>query len=76
MDTADAVRIRRCTRTFTILAEGGVRIDWACGAHKVDRTEDAVDVEYLADHLPTHHHHRHHLPQHLPHLPHHQGAIA
>ena len=52
---------RRCARTFVLLAAGGVRVRWACGAELVVADEIAVDVEYLADHLPTHHHHRHHL---------------
>jgi hypothetical protein len=52
--------MRRCGRTFTLLAGGGVRVRWDCGAHKDYPHETAVDVEYLADHLPTaHHHHRH-----------------
>lgn len=43
-----------------ILAGGGIRIRWACGAVKDCPDETAVDVEYLADHLPQQHHHRHH----------------
>jgi hypothetical protein len=54
-----------CTRTFTLLADGGARVRWACGAVKVNRAEQAVDLEVLerqawADH---HHHHVLHLPR-------------
>lgn len=52
---------RHCERTFVILAEGGVRIRWTCGASVDFPNETAVDVDVLADHLPTTHHHRHHL---------------
>ena len=52
---------RRCTRRFVLLAEGGVKVLWSCGAALVVANETAVDLEYLADHLPTHHHHKHHL---------------
>jgi len=50
-----------CPRRFVLRAEGGVRVVWACGASRVFADETAVDVEILADHLPTahHHHHRH-----------------
>lgn len=53
--------MRRCVRTFTILAGGGVKVRWACGAEKVIADEIAVDVEMLADHTSDmpHHHHRH-----------------
>lgn len=50
-----------CARRFTILADGGVRVTWACGATATHRGETAIDVEVLADHLPRHHHHRWHL---------------
>lgn len=50
---------RRCTRTFVILAAGGVKVRWACGAEKVYPNETRVDVEDLAEHLPSHHHHHH-----------------
>lgn len=73
MSPADDVAARRCVRRFTILTAGGVRCVWACGAHRDFPDEVAIDVEFLADHLPTSHHHRHRLP----HLhPHHQGASA
>lgn len=53
---------RRCSRTFVLLAGGGVKVRWACGAEKVMADETAVDVEYLADHLSdVGHHHKHHL---------------
>ena len=52
---------RHCLRRFILRAEGGVLVRWACGAALVVADETAVDVEYLADHLPTHHHHKHHL---------------
>ena len=53
---------RRCARTFVILANGGVKVKWACGAEKVMPNETAVDVEVLADHLrDVSHHHHHHL---------------
>ncbi len=68
------VAARRCARTFRLLAEGGVRITWHCGAERVIADETAVDVEVLADHLPTHHHHHVHLPTHR--QPHRQGVTA
>ena len=52
---------RRCPRAFVLRSEGGVLVRWACGAEREFPDEPAVDVEYLADHLPTHHHHKHHL---------------
>ena len=52
---------RSCRRTFVLLSAGGVKVVWACGAEHVVADETAVDVEYLADHLPTAHHHKHHL---------------
>jgi hypothetical protein len=52
---------RRCARRFTLLAGGGVRVRWACGTEKDFPDEAAVDLDYLADHLPQHHHHKHHL---------------
>lgn len=53
---------RRCLRRFVVLAAGGVRIRWACGAEKVVAEETAVDVEFLVDHTADlSHHHRHHL---------------
>lgn len=53
-----------CGRRFTVLADGGVRVTWDCGATMVSKDETAVDVEVLADHLPRQHHHRpwHHRP--------------
>lgn len=54
--------MRRCRKRFTILAAGGVRITWDCGAEKVCPDETAVDLEVLADHLAdVAHRHRHHL---------------
>ncbi len=52
-----------------LLASGGVRVRWDCGAERVVTDEPAVDVEYLADHIDSVHHHRHHLP-------HRQGVTA
>lgn len=54
--------MRRCARRFTILAAGGVRITWDCGAERDVPDETAIDVEVLADRLAdvTHHHHHHH----------------
>lgn len=49
-----------CARTFVLLAEGGVKVRWACGAEYVSKDEAAVDVAVLAANLPTHH--RHHRP--------------
>lgn len=52
-----------------MLADGGVKAVWACGATKVDRDEVAVDLvvlehqEWAADHV-----HRPHVLPHLPHL--------
>ena len=50
---------RSCRRTFVLLAAGGVLVKWDCGAELVVAAETAVDVEYLADHCPEAHHHRH-----------------
>lgn len=47
-----------CGRRFTVLADGGVRVTWDCGATMEAPDETAIDVEVLADHLPRHHHHR------------------
>jgi hypothetical protein len=55
---------RHCSRRFTFLAEGGVKVTWACGAQREFPDETAVDVEVLADHLPEAHHHQHHFPHH------------
>ena len=52
---------RRCKRTFVLLAGGGVKVRWACGAERDYPRETRVDVDDLAEHLPTHHHHKHHL---------------
>lgn len=53
---------RRCSRRFTFLLDGGVRIVWACGAEKVLPDESAVDVEILLDRTADlSHHHKHHL---------------
>lgn len=61
--------VRRCGRHFELLAQGGVRCRWDCGAERVYPDESAVDVEYLADHLPEHHHHHPHLHHHKEHRP-------
>ena len=53
-----------CERTFTVLADGGVKVTFACGAELVRREESAVDVELLRERFPQAHQHRHHL--HLP----------
>lgn len=76
MEPTDAVRMRRCNRRFIHLADGGVRVIWNCGAQKdfPDVDERMVDVDILADHLPTWHHHHVHLPHHR--QPHHQGVTA
>jgi hypothetical protein len=74
MEPTDAVRMRRCARRFIHLADGGVRVVWACGSQKDFPDETAVDVDILADHLPTHHHHHAHLPHHR--QPHSQGVTA
>jgi hypothetical protein len=66
--------MRRCARTFLLLASGGVRVSWACGSHKDFASETAVDVAVLADHLPTFHHHHAHLPHH--HHPIYRGVLA
>lgn len=62
MSDRDPQEHRSCTRRFTVLGDGGVRITWSCGARLDVLDETAVDVEILADHLPTTHHHHHHLP--------------
>ncbi len=51
--------MRRCGRRFTILADGGVRVTWDCGAFSDFPDETATDVDVLADHLPATHHHKH-----------------
>ncbi len=51
--------MRRCSRTFVLLAGGGVKVRWACGTEKVFADETAVDVDVLAEHISTHHHHHH-----------------
>lgn len=53
--------MRRCGRRYLILADGGVRVTWDCGAEKVVTDETAIDVEVLADHTAdiAHHHKRH-----------------
>lgn len=53
---------RHCGRRFVLLATGGVKVRWACGAEKALPDETAVDVEVLADRTADlSHHHRHHL---------------
>lgn len=52
---------RRCPRKFLILAAGGVRCLWACGAQQDFPTETAVDVEPLESRIDQHHKHRPHL---------------
>jgi hypothetical protein len=58
------MRAADCSRTFTLLADGGVLVHWTCGAEAVDREETAVDVDVLADRFPQHHHHRLHVHRH------------
>ena len=58
---ADADVGRRCARRFIHMADGGIKVVWTCGAEREFPDETAVDVEYLADHLPAQHHHKHHL---------------
>jgi hypothetical protein len=54
--------VRRCGLHFVLLAAGGVKLRWDCGAEKVIKGETAVDVEILADRTAdVGHHHRHHL---------------
>lgn len=55
------MRAAECPHRFVLLAEGGVRVVWACGDELVNATETAVDIAVLADRPWTqaHHHHRH-----------------
>lgn len=55
----EPVRAVDCPRRFTVLADGGVRASYACGADVVDLEETAVDVELLDERFSrAHHHHR------------------
>jgi hypothetical protein len=55
--------VRACPRRFMLLAQGGVRISWGCGAVKdVANETGAVDMDILAERFAdVDHHHRHHL---------------
>lgn len=55
----EPMRAAGCSRTFVLLAEGGVKAMWACGAEVVRPDETAVDVELLRERIPAEHHHHH-----------------
>jgi hypothetical protein len=61
VDGPPEVRAPRCGRTFTILADGGVKATYDCGAVVVHLDETAVDVRLLEERFSHEHHHRHHL---------------
>jgi hypothetical protein len=63
----EPVRAADCPRSFTLLAEGGVRVRWGCGAEVVDRKETAVDVAVLRERAAFQDHH------HVLHMPHRRG---
>lgn len=52
------MRAADCPRRFTLLADGGVRVSYACGEVVVVQSETAVDVAVLEDHISRTHHHR------------------
>lgn len=53
-----------CPRRFIMLAAGGVRVRWACGAETVNPRETGVDLLVLAEKAEyDHHHHVLHLPR-------------
>ena len=68
----EPVRAADCPRTFVLMAEGGVRVRYACGTVEEFPEEEGVDVVTLEANVTRHHHHhRVHLPHiPLPHLPH------
>ena len=53
--------MRRCRRTFVLLAAGGVKVRWACGAEVVVADETAIDVDILAERPALSHHHHKYL---------------
>lgn len=66
------MRASRCPRKITLLADGGYRVTWDCGAVKVggrqtgdiDAAWEYVDMEFLATEVGTWHQHRLHVPHH------------
>lgn len=61
VDGQAEVRASKCGRTFTILADGGVKATYDCGTVVVCLDEVAVDIWLLEERIAREHHHRHHL---------------